>query len=330
MKVLQFIASEGWGGAEKVVVELANQLAAKCELSALVLKGTVYTERFSPEVNVITTSVNGSRRNVFLLYEIAHIIRELQPDIIHTHAVKATEMIHLLGKFLPIRQVGTKHDARRAKIFNKISFVTAVSEKARQTVANHGLVRVIHNGVTPVAVKEKQLRPPFSIISVGRLDAYKGFDILIREAAKLSFDFVLQIAGEGEERQNIERLIRRFRLEDKVVLLGHREDIPELLSGSHLQIISSRLEGFSLAAIEGLFYANLLISTRVGIASEILPEDLLIDDFDIADRLEEIHHNYEVCKKKFAEIKTQQQQKFLWPEIVAQYIDIYLKAGPEN
>lgn len=323
MKVLLFIASQGWGGAEKVFVDLANHLSRQCELHVILLKGTCFVDRFDKRVRVTTTPTSGSRRNPFLLRSLYRTIREIRPDVVHTHAAKATEMFYFLNKLLNIPHVATKHNARKGRIFNKIRWVTTVSEQAGKTIHNHGRVEVIYNGIIPREIAPQEKIPPFSIIAVGRLDRFKAFDILIREAGKLPFDFVLHIVGEGEERGNLERVIREQHLEENIFLLGHREEIPELLARSHLLVISSRTEGFSLVAVEGLYYADILISTRVGIAEEILPAEFLISDFNIAEKIEEIHDNYEDFRNRFEEVKKRHRPLFLLPDIAGKYLDFY-------
>lgn len=131
----------------------------------------------------------------------------------------------------------------------------------------------------------------------------KGFDRLIKACANLSFPFYLQIVGEGAERDSLEQLIISLKLQHCVKLLGFREDVPELLSRSHLQVISSHLEGFSLAMIEGIFYTDMLISTKVSGCVEVLPENLLVEPEDISSKIIDIYDNYQNYVKQFLDVK---------------------------
>lgn len=325
LKVLQFIGSTKWGGAEKVFVELSNQLAMFCELYVVLLRNTDYAARLKPDIQLINTKFYGSRRNLFLLVELGRIISQVKPDIVHTHAAKATEMIHYIKKFQKFHHVATKHNARKGKIFNKIFWVTTVSAQARATIKNPGKVKVIYNGIIPRKISPQKKSQPFSIIAVGRLDRYKGFDLLINEVRKLSFDFTLRIVGEGPERKNLEKLIQDLHLVKKVFLLGHREDVPELLGQSHLQVISSRNEGFSLVLAEGLFYSDVVISRKVGIAPEILANKLLVADFNIASAIAEVHNNYDHFLKLFQSTKNMHRDRFRLPDITQRYLQLYNK-----
>ena len=323
MKIVLFTASQGWGGAEKIFVELANHLTSKCDLYVILLKDAVFFDRFNKNVKVITTPISGSRRNLFLLFNLYKTINEINPDIVHTHAAKATEIFYFINKLLKMRHVATKHNSRKGKIFNKIEWATAVSEQAKKTIHNKGKVEVICNGISPEEIEQQEKSSIFSVIAVGRLDKFKAFEILIDEVSKLPFDFVLNIVGEGEERESLERLIRKLHLEKNILLLGHQENIPELLAKSHLHVISSRTEGHSLVSIEGLFYSDILISTRVGNAEEILPDKFLINDFNIAEKINEIHSDYNYFKEKFQEAKTAHCPKFLLSDITEEYLNFY-------
>ncbi len=87
-------------------------------------------------------------------------------------------------------------------------------------------------------------------------------------------------------------------------LLGHRDDVPELLARAHVQVVSSRTEGFGLVVAEGVHYADVLVSTPVGIAPEVLPPALLIDDLRIADKLAEVHAGWDGARSLFDEVRT--------------------------
>ena len=101
-------------------------------------------ERFSADVHLVSLLSNPTRYNPFLLYEIYSRLKDIKPDIVHTHAVKGTELVCSVNRFLRIPHVGTKHNVRKGKIFNTLNWVTAVSESIAKnnsfsaTVQNRG------------------------------------------------------------------------------------------------------------------------------------------------------------------------------------------------
>ena len=94
------------------------------------------------------------------------------------------------------------------------------------------------------------------LVSAGRLVPLKSFDILLQAIAVVINqglnDLLLLIAGEGEERIRLERLIQELRLEDCVRLLGLRHDVMALMKASDIFVMPSRYEGVSLAMIEAM------------------------------------------------------------------------------
>lgn len=325
MKVLQFIASKGWGGAEKSFVELSNELSHKIDIEVLLFEENKVEERLNPNIKVHKLSSNSNRHNPFLYLELLKQIKKVNPDIIHTHSAKASEIIYHLNKFIPLKQVATKRNPRKGSVFNKINHVTAISQDVARSISKEN-VEIIYNGLLQEQTIHEQIsNPGFTLLAVGRLDKIKGFDILIKEVSKLNFSFCLNIVGEGDERQNLEKLIIDLDLSGKVNLLGYREDIPSLIASADLVVITSHSEGFGRVIVETLFYGKLIISTKVGLAIEILPEELLIDGFEITKKIEAIYTNRQHYNQLFMQLKKTRTKEFLLENNIQKYVEFYKK-----
>ena len=148
------------------------------------------------------------------------------------------------------------------------------------------------------------------MIAVGRLDPIKGFDKLIEQISKLDFDFVLNIIGEGSEKAKLEKLINSKNLEKKVFLLGFKDNIPQYLANSHLQIISSLTEGLPLTLLEGILNSSLIISTPVGGIVEVLDADYLLKIEEFSNKITDINKDYEKYCKDFKSKHEHLKQKF--------------------
>lgn len=94
-----------------------------------------------------------------------------------------------------------------------------------------------------------------TVLAVGRLDEVKRFDLLIREFARLhegAAQWTLRIAGDGKERENLERLIQELGAEEYISLLGRLESTEvekEMLSAS-IYAMTSSSEGFPFVLLE--------------------------------------------------------------------------------
>lgn len=295
MKICYFSCSNIFGGVENIILQTLNELCKSDEVSLILPKGAKFLDKFDKRVKIYEYKSYDKRYNPFLYMEVLKIIKNY--DIIHTHGSKATQICYILSKFYNFKFVSTKHNDRKGKIFNRVKNVIAVSKKVATTIDRES--KVIYFGIKPKNITPK-INDIFTISAVGRLDFIKGFDILINEVSKLKFDFILQIVGSGKEKDSLEKLINELNLNQKVKLLWHRDDIAEILANSHLQIISSRKEGFPLILIEGLFYSNVLISSKVGGIDEVLNCEFFYEN--LSEKIDEIHKNYEIYRAKFRDL----------------------------
>lgn len=93
------------------------------------------------------------------------------------------------------------------------------------------------------------------LLSVGRLCFQKNMTALVNAFIRISPklpEWKLHIAGEGCERQQIEKIIIDANMADKVILLGAVKNVHELYASSHLFCLASWWEGFSNAIAESL------------------------------------------------------------------------------
>ena len=100
-------------------------------------------------------------------------------------------------------------------------------------------------------------------------------------------DYELWLIGDGERRSIIEQCIKDNKLEDRVLLLGIRSDIPSLLKSVDVVVQSSHWEGFGLAAVEGMAAGKPVIASDVeGLAQVVEGAGILFplgDDKKLAD-----------------------------------------------
>lgn len=292
MKVCHFVASVGLGRGD-ACVDLVNALAPDIDAALVAPRGARFIGVVDKRVDAFEYGSRNTRANPFLHWELYRLFRKINPDIVHTHFAKASEIFYYLNKALGIRHVATKHNPRKGRIYNKLEHVIAVSKGVADSI-RHANVKIIYNGINPIPLPDDtSANSVFTITAVGRLDKIKAFDQLINECSGLKFDFKLLIAGEGKERANLENLARNLNMKDKVEFLGFRLDIPQLMRKSDIVVQCSHSEGNSLVLLEAMFYSKMLISRRVGIAAEILPESLLIENFNISKKIQDVHADYE-------------------------------------
>jgi len=171
-----------------------------------------------------------------------------------------------------------------AKIMLKLpDKLVAVSESVKKSFGNYDKIAVICNPVVTQDLFVKSNEPVDQdfftakkvpvIISVGRLSQQKDFTTLLRAfvIVKKEIDSQLVILGEGEERENLQRLARDLHIEDSVWMPGFAENPYKYVSKSSVFVLPSKFEGLPLALIEALAVGCPVVSTDCpGGSKEIL------------------------------------------------------------
>ncbi len=117
----------------------------------------------------------------------------------------------------------------------------------------------------------------FTLLAVGRLHAVKDHAFLVRACARLrdsGLDFECWIAGEGPERQRLECLIRKNRLQDQLKLLGHvgQRQLEALYGRADVVVLSSRSEGIPLVLMEAMARGRIVLAPAItGIPEIVVP-----------------------------------------------------------
>ena len=117
------------------------------------------------------------------------------------------------------------------------------------------------------------------IITVGRISPQKNHTMLIKAFKKVHDEFPeerLVICGRTQTEMGIKELIEKLELEDSVILLGQRENVPEILSKAKLFVLSSDYEGMPNALMEAMAVGVPAISTDCpcGGPKELFGEEL--------------------------------------------------------
>ena len=137
----------------------------------------------------------------------------------------------------------------------KILSVSHFIKERIQTKFNVKSVGVIQNSITISSNLTSQILPFEYIIAVGRLVLQKQFDKLIESYSKSVLpekNIHLVILGTGEEQISLENKITNLNLNEKVHLLGFKENVWDYISNAKFLVLSSKYEGFPMAILEAL------------------------------------------------------------------------------
>lgn len=295
MKILYVITGLGLGGAEKVVADLADQMAVLGHnVKIAYLTGDVLVKPASSDVEIIALHLNSAKDFLLASKKYQKLIKRFRPDVVHAHMVHANLFARLNRALCPVpKLICTAHNSNEGgkarmlayRLTNRLSDInTNVSQEATDSLIRKGAfkksnVMTVHNGIDlskfeKVSSSQALDQNVINLISVGRFNDQKDYPNLINAFAELKKNITtsirLTIVGDGELRAQIEAMIKQLDLDNDIVLLGRRSDIPELLSQADIFVLASKHEGLPTVVIEAMACECYVIATDCGGSAEIV------------------------------------------------------------
>ena len=270
MKIVHFVLSESFAGIEQHVDEVLTNFSSH---KLILICNESIASYFDKRINIYKVK-NFGRRSFFGKYKLKKLIKDIDPDIVHTHGSKTSSIISSI-KTKNYKHVATIHGVKKnKKIYEKADLIIGVSDRALEGI-NHKTI-CINNWWHPKLKKIQNKNNKYAL-AVGRLEKVKGFDLLIASWKNICANLV--IIGSGKERNKLNELIEQNNLSEKVKIIDavKKEELLNYYQDASVLIISSRDEGGPRVALEALYLEIPVISTDVGHMSQILPKELLAE-----------------------------------------------------
>ncbi|MCB9689600.1 MAG: glycosyltransferase [Alphaproteobacteria bacterium] len=294
MKLLFVVTHLAYGGAETQVVELCAHFVRRGWEVSLVslMTPSGLTERL--DALGVPWSTLGLRRGELaprLVTGLARIIRRQRPDVVHSHTLPANfaaRAARLLSR--PPVLVTSAHnlvEGGRAKMLyyrltDRLADLTtncsesAVERYIRIKAAPADRIRYMPNGIDterfhPDDAFRAEARSAyvaddgFLWLAVARLTEQKDWPNMFAacERALRAQDRLL-VVGNGELEDDVRRWVAERGLQDRVLLLGTRTDIPELMRAADGYVMSSAWEGLPIVLLEASASGLPIVATDVG------------------------------------------------------------------
>jgi glycosyltransferase involved in cell wall biosynthesis len=291
MKLCLVIDSLRMGGAERVVVTLADHWASLGWQVSVATVRDPETDHFRMSAEVNRVDLGGRRRSAgrfsavekaFPLWgrlgaviRLRRYVQSTNPSIVMSHLTKmnVATWVALMGtrativgtehSYPPTIGLGTAWRGLRRLVIPKLSHVSVLTDDTaewlRREIGVHR-IGVIPNPLRfPIPTGEPVV-PPFDgsgslLLAVGRLLPVKGFDLLIDAFAVLAQqhpDWKLVILGEGPERSALEEQVRAHGLAERVEMPGMVGNVGDWYATADLLVMTSRAEGLPMVLIEAL------------------------------------------------------------------------------
>ena len=281
-----------YGGSERYVNVLSNTLAEKGHDVTIISSGGPIVKYLNKKINhekigpVTSTSKQDKSK---IVKSIEEVCSRRRIDLIHCNSVMDFKAASLVRKITGIPVIYTAHLTEQsdlpvvgAEFDGKVDKVIAVSNFNKLHLKKTGLlsskIDLIYHGVDAVKFRKRNLKPNVKtslgikedekvIMCVARLEPVKGIGQLI-EAIPIILEggnnIKVVFVGDGTHRKEYERLVEDLGVKSKVLFLGKREDVEELLSVADVFCLTSVNEALSFAILEAMAASKPVVATKVG------------------------------------------------------------------
>ena len=299
LKIIFLLAPGQFAGAEAVVLGGAGQARrAGLDVNIVLLRETrnpQFADEFAlraaeNEVPIQMLEVNG-RFDFSAFGRLRRMLSDNAVQVVHAHGYKA--LMYALPRRRELALVATHHGVTAhtwiVRLYHALEFrwlrycqrVFAVSQNMATMLQVKGvpqkIVRVQENplalnlAAVDTSITSSEL--PSLALSVGRLSAEKGLDILLRALADpANSDWQLRVVGDGPKREEWQRLAQQLGVAERIEWLGFQTDVRPFLQGVDVFVLPSLREGLPLALIEAAAMGLPALVSEVGATDQIVTD----------------------------------------------------------
>ncbi|WP_216829036.1 glycosyltransferase [Alkalihalobacterium elongatum] len=198
--------------------------------------------------------------------------------------------------------------------FKKLDYIITVSEECANSIKGtfpgfNDKVKVIYNILSTTTIeslsnKNEEIKMDtnfINVVTMGRLSYEKGIDIAVKACdilVKKGYDIRWYVLGEGKEREKLESLISKKKLESHFFLLGLKENPYPYIKNADIYVQPSRYEGKSIAVDEAKILKKPIVVTNFSTAKDQITSNVNglikeLNEFELAQGIEFLIENEE-------------------------------------
>ena len=298
IRILYVITSLGIGGAERLLLshlKLLDHKRYEFHVCALWNKPDDLVNDISYYSTITSLGIK-SRFSPSAITQLAKLIKQTKPDIIHSHLFQPriySAMAHIISNYGIL--ITHKHNKVNPKkhniliILEMISIllskkVIAISNSVKTSLRKIELVRskkifVLHNGIDyqkffKIADSNKILKVnPIIFGTICRLEPQKGISYLLLAMKFILTKFPsaqLEIVGDGSLQQELKELTEKLGISNSVKFFGKFTDVIPFYRRMNIFILPSVYEGFGIVLLEAMAAGVPVIATNVDGIREVV------------------------------------------------------------
>lgn len=252
MKILHIILSKGLSGSEKYVIDLANFQSRKHNVSIINLDSS-FAKDFKKSLNlkIKLFTIN----NFFKSFKIKKIIKNQNPEIVHTHLGIAAKIIK--KKWGNFKLITTMHMNYKHKYFKKFDAIICSNNTQKIQVKKKYKGQVFKLNLWPINQKKLKIKisdkiniskKKFIFGSIGRFHMQKGFEFLADTFDKYKIpNSYLILIGDGHE-----KFKKRYSHNKSIKILSYKRNVNFYYNKFDTFVITSVWESFGITLLEAM------------------------------------------------------------------------------
>lgn len=306
LRILQFITPNGFYGAERWVLAMANNLSLHTEVCDLAVtqehinQDLTIADVYPSEAGEIHRLPMKGRFDFGVVDQLANILKARRIDVLHTHGYKSDIIGYLAARKAGVLTVSTPHGyptkaGLKMSLFIKAGVlalkrfdaIAPLSPELMKDMERFNIPRArvhfIENGVDltelepyrkPLEATQEKLTAPH-LGYVGQLISRKGIADMIQ-----AFQIVwqkyprakLSLVGDGHERNELEKLAQSLSCGEQIEFLGFRSDRLELVKTFDAFLMTSSLEGIPRCLMEAMAIGTPVLAYDIPGVNELIQE----------------------------------------------------------
>ena len=314
--ILHLLWSGGTGGIEKLCLNIGKYDKDNNLFLFVHSKGTIYQQM--SELGINTKCLNLKSKDIFDIYRA--VLKKLKEKniealIVHHDSIPLWVTAYLLKKRTDVKTYIYAHSEYNYFIKNNLQRIIfkkacqvsdgilAISDYVKTSVVNKmpevkNKINVIYNGIEIGNIEKRNKKFEKKIVYVGRLINDKGIENILKAVKEIDCSF--DIIGDGILKEELKLLIDQYKLNNRVRLLGNRNDVNKLLCNYDVFVhVPTLEEGFGLTVVEAMAAGLSVIVSDSGALVELVDDCVnghvvkKGDIFSLKEILTKILNNYE-------------------------------------
>ncbi|MCA9469928.1 MAG: glycosyltransferase family 4 protein [Nitrospira sp.] len=357
-RILYLVGQLGAGGLERQLFYLLQTIDRKSYSPVVVVwnykEGDLYVSLIR-DLGIQVVALPQGQSGFYKIFAFLQLLKLLKPEVIHSYCFYTNFAAFVGGAVSRAISIGAiRSDFLMEKkktgivlgrlcarwptvhISNNVMAVKNI-QNTRGIFVPQKLF-VVRNGMDLEKFKFEELskfkRP--KILAVGSLLPVKRWDRLIKAAAGLKkngCDFLVRIVGDGPLFNPLRNEVERLNLLDSVMLLGHRNDIPDLLAESCFLVHASDYEGCPNVILEAMACGRAVVATNVGDIPFLIDDGksgFLVDKEDEIGFLEKMMvllKDENLCRQMGNLGRAKAEREFGLKRMISETLGVYRTAG---